>query len=557
MRLEYTIVHIDTGAVRVLKEIKCECGHVNPIGTVFCEACGKPFESNENIKLLDMRYEGSARRSLTQTKTIVDKIWSFFSSVKVGVWLIVITLAASAIGTIFPQEMYITPGIAPAEYYKQEYGFLGQLYYQLGFNNLYGSWWYMMLIASIGISLVICSLDRVIPLYKALKKQGVKRHPSFLKRQRLYGTGTPQEGDLERVQMNLKKTNYNVKVEDGNILAEKGRFSRWGPYVNHIGLIIFLFGAMLRFLPSMYVDEALWLRDGETKEIPGTDGQYYLKNEKFIKEVYDKSKDKEVFDEAIDRVGDKMIAKNFQTNAVLYKAVGENIAGQKPKLEKVKESEIRVNEPLKFDQFAVYQVDYKESEFKSMSFHLQNKDNNQKWGPIKVNLADPTEKYDLGNGYSLELLSYFPDFYFDENGKPNTKTKLPNNPAFVFKMFTPETPDGEVSFVGIQQNIEPDGNNKYKMSFAGVEMQNATALTVRKDLTLWILGIGGFIFMVGVIQGMYWNHRRIWIQRVNDEWWIAGHTNKNWFGLKKDIERVIEGTAIPQPSDNVVDKKIS
>ncbi|MFB5586609.1 MULTISPECIES: cytochrome c biogenesis protein ResB [Bacillus cereus group] len=541
----------------MLKEIKCECGHVNPIGTVFCEACGKPFESNENIKLLDMRYEGSARRSLTQTKTIVDKIWSFFSSVKVGVWLIVITLAASAIGTIFPQEMYITPGVAPAEYYKQEYGFLGQLYYQLGFNNLYGSWWYMMLIASIGISLVICSLDRVIPLYKALKKQGVKRHPSFLKRQRLYGIGTPQDGDLERIQMNLKKTNYNVKVEEGNVLAEKGRFSRWGPYVNHIGLIIFLFGAMLRFLPSMYVDEALWLRDGETKEIPGTDGQYYLKNEKFIKEVYDKSKDKEVFDEAIDRVGDKMIAKNFQTNAVLYKAVGENIAGQKPKLEKVKKAEIRVNEPLKFDQFAIYQVDYKESEFKSMSFHLQNKENNQKLGPIKVDLTNPTEKYDLGNGYSLELLSYFPDFYFDESGRPNTKTKLPNNPAFVFKMFTPETPDGEVSFVGIQQNIEPDGNNKYKMSFAGVEMQNATALTVRKDLTLWILGIGGFIFMVGVIQGMYWNHRRIWIQRVNDEWWIAGHTNKNWFGLKKDIERVLEGTAIPQPNDKVVDKKIS
>ncbi len=540
--------------MRALKEIKCECGHVNPIGTIFCEACGKPFESNENIKLLDMRYEGSARRSLTHTKTIVDKIWSFFSSVKVGVWLIVITLASSAIGTIFPQEMYITPGIEPAEYYKTEYGFLGQLYYQLGFNNLYGSWWYMILIASIGISLVICSLDRVIPLYKALKKQGVKRHPSFLKRQRVHGTGTPHEGDLERVQINLKKRNYNVKVEDGNVLAEKGRFSRWGPYVNHIGLIIFLFGAMLRFLPSMYVDEALWLRDGETKEIPGTDGQYYLKNEKFIKEVYDKSKDKEVFDEAIDRVGDKMIVKNFQTNAVLYKAVGENIAGQKPKLEKVKEAEIRVNEPLKFDQFAVYQVDYKESEFKSMSFHLQNKENNQKLGPIKVDLANPTEKYDLGNGYSLELLSYFPDFYFDENGRPNTKTKLPNNPAFVFKMFTPETPDGEVSFVGIQQNIEPDGNNKYKMSFAGVEMQNATALTVRKDLTLWILGIGGFIFMVGVIQGMYWNHRRIWIQRVNNEWWVAGHTNKNWFGLKKDIERVLEGTAIPQPHDKMNEK---
>ena len=542
----------------MLEQIKCECGHVNPIGTIFCEACGKPFENNEDAQLLDMRYEGSARRSLTHTKTIVDKIWSFFSSVKVGVWLIVITLVASAVGTIFPQEMYIPPGVTPGEYYEKEYGFLGRLYYQLGFNNLYSSWWYMILIASIGISLVICSLDRVIPLYKALKKQGVKRHPSFLKRQRLYGTGSSKEGELERIQANLKKRNYNVRVEGENILAEKGRFSRWGPYVNHIGLIIFLFGAMLRFLPSMYVDESLWLRDGETKEIPGTNGEYYLKNEKFIKEVYDKeNKEDKVFDTAINRIGDKMIAKNYQTNAVLYKAVGENIAGQKPKLEKVKEAKIRVNEPLKFDDFALYQYSFKESEFRSMSFYLQNKESSQKWGPIKVDLTNPKETYDLGNGYSLTLLSYFPDFYFDESGKPNTKTKLPNNPAFVFKMFTPATPEGEVSFVGIRQNIEPEGNNKYKMAFAGVEMQNATALIVRKDLTLWILGIGGLIFMVGVIQGMYWNHRRIWIQKVKDEWWIAGHTNKNWFGLRKDVERVLEGTSIPQPYDKVNDKKIS
>ncbi|CAG9611724.1 Cytochrome c biogenesis protein CcsB [Bacillus rhizoplanae] len=540
-----------------MEQIKCVCGHVNPIGTIFCEACGKPFEDEKDTKLLDMRYEGSARRSLTHTKTVVDKIWSFFSSVKVGVWLIVITLIASGVGTIFPQEMYLPPNVTPGEYYEQQYGFLGKLYYQLGFDNLYSSWWYMMLIASIGVSLVICSLDRVIPLYKALKKQGVTRNPSFLKRQRLYGVALATKEEIECVKGNLKKKKYNVRVENDNILAEKGRFSRWGPYVNHIGLIIFLFGTMLRFVPGMYVDESLWLREGEMKEIPGTDGKYYLKNEKFIKEVYDKGKENEVFDDAIDRVGNKIIPKNYQTNAVLYKAVGKNIAGQKPKLEKVKEYNIRVNEPLKFDNYALYQVDFKEGEFSKMSFALQKKESGQKWGPITVDLANPKETYDLGNGYSLQLLSYFPDFYFDESGKPNTKTKLPNNPAFVFKMFTPETPNGEVSFVGIQQNIEPEGNNLYKMSFAGVETRNVTALTVRKDLTLWIIALGGFIFMVGVIQGMYWNHRRIWIQRVNNEWWIAGHTNKNWYGLRKEIEKVLEGTSIPQPNDKVNEKKIS
>ena len=45
----------------------------------------------------------------------------------------------------------------------------------------------------------------------------------------------------------------------------------------------------------------LWLREGETKVIPETNGEYYLKNNQFILEVYDKEKDNEVFDEAIDR----------------------------------------------------------------------------------------------------------------------------------------------------------------------------------------------------------------------------------------------------------------
>src|SRR5699024_534928 len=116
-------------------------------------------------------------RSQTYNKSIIDKIWSFFSSVKVGIWLIVITLIATALGTIFPQEIYIPAEAVsrdPAIYYEDQFGILGKIYYQLGFHNLYSSWWYMILIALIGISLVICSLDRVVPLYRALKYKSQK-----------------------------------------------------------------------------------------------------------------------------------------------------------------------------------------------------------------------------------------------------------------------------------------------------------------------------------------------------------------------------------------------
>src|SRR5690606_15314977 len=127
------------------------------------------------------------------------------SSVKVGVWLIIITLIASAVGTIFPQEQYIPSVLPPDQFYEEVYGFAGELYYTLGFHDLYGSWWYLLLIASIGVSLVICSLDRVIPLHRALKTQRVSRHESFLKRQRVYGLTKPAnlDGNLEKIKKKL------------------------------------------------------------------------------------------------------------------------------------------------------------------------------------------------------------------------------------------------------------------------------------------------------------------------------------------------------------------
>ncbi len=130
-----------------MKEVKCECGHINPIGTVLCESCGNPIAAKEknSSKLLDMRYDGSARRSQTYNKTIVDKVWNFFSSVKVGVWLIVITLLASSLGTIFPQERFIPPGASASTYYEEQYGSFGKLYYTLGFHDLYNSWWFLAL----------------------------------------------------------------------------------------------------------------------------------------------------------------------------------------------------------------------------------------------------------------------------------------------------------------------------------------------------------------------------------------------------------------------------
>lgn len=538
-----------------MKEIKCECGHVNPPGTILCESCGKALtEEAGSAKLHDMRYDGSARRSQTYKKTPVDKIWNFFSSVKTGVWLIVITLIASALGTVLPQTDYIPSNVAPAVYYQDQYGWFGKLWYTLGFDDLYGSWWYMLLIALIGVSLVICSLDRFIPLRRALANQKATRHEGFLKRQRLYRKmdGPIGEETYAQIKRKLEAKRYKVLEEDGNLFAEKNRFSRWGPYVNHIGLIIFLIGCMLRFIPGMYVDELVWVREGEKKVLPGTNEQYVILNKKFTVQLYNK-KDNQNFEAALNRIGN--VAKDFETDVVLYKQGAKHVLGEEAPLKKVKSYAIRVNKPLKFGGYAVYQMDYKLDEFQSMSFALEKKANKKVYGTFKIDLYHPKSEYDLGQGYKVKLLGYYPSFSgFAKNGEPETDSYIPNNPAFLFSLISPEHPKGEKSFVAIRQTVEPLGKNDYKLAFAGLETRNASALAVRKDETLWVLALGGAIFMIGVVQGAYWNHRRFWLKCEGGPVMLAAHTNKNWYGLKKELEWVLEGSGIPVPVDRQ-DKK--
>ncbi|PIC68638.1 cytochrome C biogenesis protein [Sporosarcina sp. P21c] len=529
-----------------MSKIKCQCGHENPYGTELCEKCGRPLsEKAKKSDIVDMRYEGSSRRSQTYKSSIVDKIWNFFSSVKIGVSIIAAVLIASAIGTIFPQKFYV-PATTPEgylEYYERLYGTVGKLYYELGLYDMYNSWWFKVLVGMLATSIIIASIDRVVPLYKSLKKQRTRRHPSFMKRQRIFGEGDVQhtEESLVKAAEKLKAMRYNVKTENGAILAEKHRFSRWGPYINHVGLIIFISGILLRGIPGFYVDEAMWLREGETRNIVGAPG-YVLENKKFTLENYTKEEAEKVFGEALEKNG--AIAKSYTTDVTLYKQEEGALPGSES-LKKVEDYSINVNKPLKFDGYNVFQMDYKLNELKNMTFHLVNKSSEESLGEFTVNLSDPEKEYDLGNGSTVNMLGFYPDYDGIKDGEPYSKSPVPNNPAFIFQMNTPDKPKGEKSFVAIRQTLEVEEND-YAIKFAAAETRNISGLTIRKDKTLYILLLGGLVFMIGVIQGMYWQHRRVWIQEDTEgHLLIAAHTNKNWFSLRKELDTLRETADLP------------
>lgn len=534
--------------------IKCQCGHVNPPGTQLCQNCGRLINDNyDKKKTTDvMRYDGQAVRSKTKNRTLLDKIWIFFSSVKTGVTLLVLTVLASALGTMFPQEYFIPVGEDPTTFYKEKYGTLGYLYNKLGLDNLYTSWWYLILLALVAFSIIAASIDRGVPLHKSLTRQTVKKHPTYFKRQRLT-LDVPTSVDQAKLVKDLQSKKYKVKTDGTAILAEKGRLSRYGPYINHTGLIILLAGAMLRFLPSLYVDEFVGVSEGETKSIPGTENTYYIKNNKFIFEQYDEESISNVNGKAADSRMNK-IAKNYESKVTIFENKADKaVVGAEPKLEKVKDDSVRVNHPVKFSNFALYQNSFDQSQLKTMTFKVEEVKSGKAIGKtFEVPLDNPDKTFKVNDDLTVSLKNYAPDFNgIAENGTLLTNSPIPNNPAFVFGV-EPKGKTPEYSLLKIRSSQDITKDNKYAVKFVSATNKTTTYLTVKKDLTLPILFVGFSIFLLGLAVGSYINHRRIWIE-TKDGFKLAAHTNKNYFGLSNEINSVLTENHLPKVNDKYAD----
>lgn len=552
------------GLYLVIENTKCECGHQNAVGTVLCESCGKPlYASEENSsEPLEMRYDGIARRSQKSNPNWIDRIWRFFSSVKVAIYLIIITFLTAMLGTIYPQENTFINSYDLGTYYEETYGLTGKIYYMLGLSHTYESWWFIGLLVMIGTSLVICSLDRVLPLYRALNKQQIRKHLQFISRQKtVYRQtidGNPEEW-VNKFGAELKRKGYKVHQDGTALLAEKQRFSRWGPYINHIGLILFLLAILARSIPGWQMDSYITVADGDTVQIANTN--YFVKNEKFTVEFYSD-------DELPDKLKGQARAKLFETKAILYACVSDcDDPLKEPVLEEVKRQNIVVNEPLVYKKLKLYQFDFDLTpRLNAVHPVIENKQTGEIYGPFDLPMKESALQHQVGP-YTLDLYANYMEFALDSQGNPTTLSRDPVAPAFVFIVKGPGLePKGEpyiyfpmqkdkVKFA--QDTLNRGIADKIEIKVEGMEnvdlSEAATHLNVRIDKALPYLWIGAAFSMLGLLMGSYWQHRRIWLRIDEGQLSLGAHTNKNWYGMRADVAGALKKIGIivdPKTLDN-------
>lgn len=74
----------------------------------------------------------------------------------------------------------------------------------------------------------------------------------------------------------------------------------------------------MRYLPGMYVDTTMWIREGERAPVPEA-SEYLVENRGFSIDYYDPEDDR--FQDAF-ADGNALVTESFMTDAVLYKRSG-------------------------------------------------------------------------------------------------------------------------------------------------------------------------------------------------------------------------------------------
>lgn len=385
-------------------------------------------------------------------------------------------------------------------------------------NFIFTSWWYISLLLLMVISLFVCSYKRLSYLHKVQKSSNAK----ILKlKTNINILVTPATNFLPKLKEKLAANRFSISEFDETFIAEKNSFGRWGSFIIHIGIIVMALGIISRVIPGWYMNQFIWIKEGESYSIPQTD--YHLKNTRFILKNHENG-----------------MPSLYETDVEL----------SDPKSESVLNYPVQVNHPLHFDHMSILQSDYQKI-FSELNIKIRDKKRQISLGDILINLSSPRKEIPLQTPYVLVIDEYFPDLSLDKNNHPVSKSSFPNNPAFVFQIKDINTKHLSDKQWFILSNFT-DPSLGHKSNFA-IELnyfkqEYVSGLIIHKDLGKPFVYTGSFITVIGLFIALYFQHKKLWISLAHDEILIEARTNRNIEGLRLEIIQITE--AINKEANN-------
>ena len=241
----------------------------------------------------------------------MKKIIRFLRSMQFGMILLVLVIACSVAGSLIVQQR------EPMEYVNRYGEGAARVILALQLNDVFSSVYFLVLMAALCLNLTLCSLVRLPRTVKAAT-QLLSRAESAPVEHEL----APQQ--VEKVSTYLKQNHYRPREKDGRKIYVKNLIGFYGSFFTHLSFLLILVVGALAVVTATVTDqtvmpgETLTLADGTTITV-----------ESF-------------------QIEDETGLLDYASKIVMRAADGAKEAAR----------EIRVNEPMSFEGYKVYQQTY-------------------------------------------------------------------------------------------------------------------------------------------------------------------------------------------------------
>lgn len=177
--------------------------------------------------------------ALSQNKMIQETL-GCFRSIQLAIVLLSLMAIATIIGVVFPQE-----GMTDVAEIQKRYAENYTLYNNLGLFTVFSSFWFITLQVLFFFNLLVGSFKWLKPATLAAIQKYTLPPSLITQKQGCFSPLVVASDNIENTSQKitglLKKAGYRIfKDTQGNIYGSKANFSRLGPCVAHIGILLCL-----------------------------------------------------------------------------------------------------------------------------------------------------------------------------------------------------------------------------------------------------------------------------------------------------------------------------
>jgi cytochrome c biogenesis protein len=173
-----------------------------------------------------------------------QKSFRLLADLRFSIFILLLISFCSIAGTIIEQDQSI-------EIYKANYpltnpvfGFLSwDKIIQFGFDHVYKTWWFLALIFTFGLSLVLCSFLQQLPSLKIARRcQFFRTTGQFY---RLKISTILKDFSFNKIIARIKNQQYSIFQQKNIVYCYKGLIGRIAPIVVHFSMILVLLGTIV------------------------------------------------------------------------------------------------------------------------------------------------------------------------------------------------------------------------------------------------------------------------------------------------------------------------